>query len=476
MRRLIDKLLIAIVLIAVATKAFATVKPAAIFTDHMVLQQQSNVAIWGWAKPSAVVKITTSWDKKLYTTSADANGKFKIKVTTPKAGGPFEISFNDGELLVLKDILIGEVWLCGGQSNMEMPMKGFKSQPIIGSNEAILKSKNPTIRLYTVPRSSITTKQENSKPSDWKLANPETVANFSATGYYFGRLLSEMLNVPIGLINDSYGGSSIEAWMTPEDLKAFPEIKIPKPTDTIKEVSRTPTTLYNGMLHPVIGYGIKGAIWYQGESNYDRPDQYAGLFPSMVASWRKAWEVGDFPFYFAQIAPYQYSLLPENATGKNNSAYIREVQRNALQSIPNAGMAVLLDIGEEKSIHPANKKQGGERLAYLALAQTYSIKGFGYASPNYESVTINNDKAVLKFQNVANGLTSFGKTLSLFEIAGADQKFYPAKAEITGSSVTVSAPEVKKPVAVRYAFKDFVIGDLFGNDGLPVSSFRTDNW
>lgn len=476
MKKSMHKIIALAILNAISFTALAIVKPASIFTDHMVLQQQSNVAIWGWAKPSRTVKISTSWDKKNYTASADATGKFKVKVATPLAGGPFEISFNDGEILVLKDILIGEVWFCGGQSNMEMPMKGFKSQPIIGSNEAILKSKNPNIRLYTVPRSSITTKQENSKPSDWKLASPETVANFSATGYYFGQLISQMLNVPIGLINDSYGGSSIEAWMVPEDLSAFPEVKIPKPTDTIKEVSRTPTTLYNGMLHPVIGYGIKGVIWYQGESNYDRPQQYATLFPTMVSAWRKAWGMGDFPFYYAQIAPYKYSLLPENSTGKNNSAYIREVQRNALKIIPNAGMAVLMDIGEEKSIHPANKKQGGERLAYLALAQTYGIKGFGYASPNYESITIDKDKAVLKFQNVPNGLTSFGKELSLFEIAGADKKFYPAKATITGSSVTVSATEVKEPVAVRYAFKDFVVGDLFGNDGLPVSSFRTDNW
>lgn len=469
------KLLIFFV-IAISANAFAKVKPASIFTDHMVLQQQSNVALWGWAKPSSTVKIATSWDKKTYTTSADAKGKFRIKVATPTAGGPFEISFNDGELLVLKDVLIGEVWFCSGQSNMEMPMKGFKSQPIISSNDAILKSKNSNIRLYTVPRSSITTKQENSKPSDWKLAQPESVANFSATAYYFGSLLSEMLNVPIGLINDSYGGSTIEAWMSPEDLQAFPEIKIPKETDTIKEVSRTPTTLYNGMLYPVIGYGIRGAIWYQGESNYERPAQYLELFPLMVSSWRKTWDNGEFPFYYAQIAPFDYASFQPNATEKPNSAFIRDAQRNAQAKIPNSGMAVLMDVGEFKNIHPANKKQGGERLAYLALAQTYGIKGFGFASPNYESIAIDKDKAVIKFQNVANGLTSFGKDLSLFEIAGDDQKFYPAKATITGSSVTVSAQEVKNPVAVRYAFKDFVIGDLFGNDGLPVSSFRTDNW
>ncbi|RYG09623.1 MAG: sialate O-acetylesterase, partial [Chitinophagaceae bacterium] len=314
-------------------------------------------------------------------------------------------------------------------------------------------------------------------PSDWKLAGPETVSNFSATAYYFGSLLSEMLNVPVGIINDSYGGSSIEAWMSPEDLKAFPEVKIPSKGDTIKEVSRTPTTLYNGMLYPVIGYGIKGAIWYQGESNYERPDRYEDLFPTMVASWRKNWDNGEFPFYYAQIAPYNYAQLPPyHAGGKYNSAFLRDAQRKSLTKIPNSGMAVLMDIGEEKSIHPANKKQGGTRLAYLALAQTYGIKGFGALSPNYESLTIDKNKATIKFQNVPNGLTSFGKELALFEIAGTDKKFYPAKAVITGSSITVSAEQVKMPVAVRYAFKDFVTGDLFGNDGLPVSSFRTDDW
>ncbi|MFC3563001.1 sialate O-acetylesterase [Pedobacter jamesrossensis] len=457
--------------------ASATVKPASIFTDHMVLQQQSKVAIWGWAKPSAKIKIITSWNKENYSVNTDKDGKWKVKVSTPAAGGPYEIELNDGEKLILADILIGEVWFCGGQSNMEMPMKGFKSQPIIGSNEAILRSSNQNIRLYTVPRSSIAERQENSKPSAWKLASPETVSNFSATAYYFGKLLTELLNVPVGIINDSYGGSTIEAWMSPEDLKAFPEIKIPSKGDSIKEVSRTPTTLYNGMLYPVIGYGIKGAIWYQGESNYERPDRYEDLFPAMVSSWRKNWDTGEFPFYYAQIAPYNYAQLPPyHVGGKFNSAFLRDAQRKSLGKIPNSGMAVLMDIGEEKSIHPANKKQGGERLAYLALAQTYGIKGFGALSPAYESITIDKSTASIKFTNVPNGITSFGKELSLFEIAGADKKFYPAKALIKGSSVAVSAEDVKIPVAVRYAFKDFVIGDLFGNDGLPVSSFRTDDW
>uniref|UniRef100_UPI003D7F4F65 sialate O-acetylesterase n=1 Tax=Pedobacter sp. TaxID=1411316 RepID=UPI003D7F4F65 len=306
---------------------------------------------------------------------------------------------------------------------------------------------------------------------------PENTANFSATAYYFGQLLSEMLNVPVGLINDSYGGSSIEAWMSPEILKDFPEVKIPEKGTVIKEVSRTPTTLYNGMLHPVIGYGIRGAIWYQGESNYERPDQYETLFPAMVKYWRAQWGMGEFPFYYVQIAPYNYAQLPPyHKGGKYNSAFIRDAQRKSLATIPHSGMAVLLDAGEEKSIHPANKKIAGTRLAYLALAQTYAIKGFGAISPAFEKLNVEGDKAVLKFINAPNGLTTFGKEASLFEIAGADKQFYPAKAVLSGSSISLTSPQVKVPVAVRYAFKDFVTGDLFGTEGLPVSSFRTDNW
>lgn len=467
----------ALILAFCTGSSFAEIKPASIFTDHMVLQQKAEVAVWGWAKKSSIVSLTASWDKKKYSVKSDGEGKWKLKIATPKAGGPYEMTITDGVALTLKDILIGEVWVCGGQSNMEMPMKGFKSQPILGSNEAILKSANRQIRVYTVPRSSVTERQDNSKPSDWKLAAPESVANFSATAYYFGRLLSEMLQVPVGLINDSYGGSTVEAWMSPELLKSFPEVKVPSKTDSIKELSRTPTTLYNGMLYPVIGYGIRGAIWYQGESNQTRPDRYEDLFPAMVKEWRQAWGMGEFPFYYAQIAPYGY-VKPENmqTAGKLNSAFIRDAQRKSLTRIPNSGMAVLMDIGEERSIHPANKETVGLRLAYLALGNTYGIKGFGYASPDFESMNVKDGTAILRFTNVPNGLTSFGKPLSLFEVAGADKVFHPAKAVVSGSSITVSAEAVATPVAVRYAFKDFVTGDLYSNEGLPVSSFRTDDW
>jgi len=457
--------------------ANAQVKLAGLFTDGMVLQQKATIPVWGWDKAGSKISIVTSWDKKLYTGIADASGKFIIKISTPSYGGPYELTVSDGKPQVLKNVLIGEVWICTGQSNMEMPMKGFKGQPIIGSNEAIIASANKNIHLFTVPRGSTTTLQTDIKPSQWLEASPETVSNFSATGYYFGRVLNKMLNVPVGLINCSYSGSSIQAWMDPETLKSFPEIKVPAPTDSIKDKSRTPTTLYNAMISGVYGYGIKGAIWYQGESNYSEPAQYQKLLDTMVAKWRSVWGIGDFPFYYCQIAPYDYAQLPPyNKGGKYNSAFVRDVQRIEADKIPNAGMAVLMDIGQQGTIHPFHKEEGGTRLAYLALVKTYSLKGFSGVSPSYESMSVKGSVANIKFKDCPNGLTSYLKELTTFEIAGADKHFYPAKATISGSSVNVSSDSVKQPVAVRYAFRDFVVGELFGTDGLPVSSFRTDDW
>lgn len=452
--------------------SFATVTLPSFFSDNMVLQQQTNAAIWGWAQPNGTVRITTSWNKKKYTSIADASGKWKLKLSTPVAGGPYKITISDGKPVVLQNVMIGEVWLCSGQSNMEMPMKGFRDQPILGSNDAIFNSANNNIRLYIVPRSVKVQPQDTSKNSSWKIAAPETVSNFSATAYYFARILQQQLKVPVGIVNISYGGSPAEAFMNETTLKEFPEIKIPALMDSAKVNNKTATTLYNGMLRPFIGYTIKGCIWYQGETNYDRPDQYEKLFPAMVKEWREEFGQGDFPFYFAQIAPYNYARLPNAGQGgKYNSAYLRDAQRRAIDKIPNSGMVVLLDIGEENSIHPADKEVGGKRFAYLALAKTYDHKGFAFTSPSVDSLLINGNIATIKFKEVLNGLTSFGKPLVNFEIAGADKIFRPAKAIISRSTILVSSPDVPAPVAVRYAFKDFVAGELFSTEGFPVSSF-----
>ncbi|WP_291911838.1 sialate O-acetylesterase [Chitinophaga sp. CB10] len=468
-------LLLALPLLIHSQRVAATVKLPYFFGNNMVLQQQTNAAIWGWAKPGSTVTVTTSWNKKKYSQPADASGKWKLQVATPAAGGPYEITISDGSPLTLKNVLIGEVWLCSGQSNMEMPMKGFKDQPIIGSNDAIFNSANDQLRLFTLPRAVTGTPQDTCKPSEWKAAEPESVTNFSATAYYFGRLLQQRLKVPVGLVCISYGGSPAEAFMSTSALKEFPDIKLPE-ADT-KLTNKVATTLYNGMIHPFIGFTIKGCIWYQGETNADRPAQYETLFPAMVKSWRTEFGQGDFPFYFAQIAPYTYVQHPDPKRDEfRNSAYLRDAQRKAAHTIPNSGMVVLMDLGEAKCIHPADKETGGKRFAYLALSKTYQQKGFAAVSPDYDSLVVNGNTATIKFKDAPNGLTSFGKTLEQFEIAGSDRKFYPATAVIKQGAVQLSAPEVSAPVAVRYAFKDFVVGDLFSTEGFPVSSFRTDSW
>jgi len=449
------------------------------FGDNMVLQQRTDAAIWGWAKPNSSVQLTSSWNKKKYSVTADAAGKWKMKINTPDAGGPFDISISDGETMTLKNVLIGEVWLCSGQSNMEMPMKGYRDQPILNSNDAIFNSANSQLRLYTVPRAVKTIMQDSTKNASWKIADPESVSNFSASGYYFGRLLQQNLKVPIGLINISYGGSAAEAWMSAEAMKEFPELPLPAIADSAKVNISTPTTLYNGMLKPFIGYAIKGCIWYQGESNRPRSDQYEKLFPAMVKQWRSEFGIGDFPFFFAQIAPYNYFQSVNATTSpdrKGNSAYLRDAQRKAVEKIPNSGIVVLMDKGDEFGIHPADKETVGKRFAYLAFGITYHLKGFAYQSPEFDSLLINGNSATIKFKNVPNGLTAYGKTLSQFEIAGADKVFRPATANIRNGTIVLSSPFVAVPVAVRYAFKDFIVGELFSTEGFPVSSFRTDDW
>ena len=464
------------VLSLIGVQSNAKVKLPALFADNMILQQQDEVAVWGWSDANATVTVSGSWNNERVETKADKNGNWKLMLPTPVAGGPYELTVSDGEELTLENVMIGEVWLCSGQSNMEMPMKGFRGQPVKGSNMDILKSENDTIRLITVPRNPQTTPQDNFE-AKWKEADAASVRNFSATGYYFGQLLHEMLDIPIGLIEVSYGGSCIQAWMSKETSTSFEDKEIPAPGDSILSPNRTPTVLFNGMLNPVIGYGMKGCIWYQGETNYQEPDRYLELFPKMVKEWRSLWGIGDFPFYYAQIAPFDYSVFtPNEPVAKYNSAFLREAQLKAMDKIPNSGMAVLMDIGEETSIHPMRKKEGSQRLALWALAKTYGFRDFAYQSPTFNAIEIKGSQAIVSFNNADNGLTTFGKELTGFEIAGADKEFYPATAFLRSKSVILSSPRVEKPVAVRYGFKDFVVGSLFGTEGLPISSFRSDDW
>ncbi|MCD8296493.1 MAG: sialate O-acetylesterase [Prevotella sp.] len=441
------------------------------FSDGMVLQRETSANLWGTAKESSVVKITTSWDKKTYVAKSDSNGKWKTSIKTPEAGGPYQITFSDGERTELNNILIGEVWLCSGQSNMEMPMKGYKNQPVENGIIDILHSTDCNLRLFTVKQNSQFAPVDTVRGA-WREANPESVREFSATAYYFGRELRQVLDVPVGLIVAAWGGSACEAWMTPEWLQAFPDAKIPQSPEDIPSKNRTPTVLYNGMLHPLIGISMRGVIWYQGEENVNRYPTYADMLTTLIAGWRSEWGEGNFPFYYCQIAPYDYKLIGYTV----NSAFLREQQSKAEQMSDNVGMAVLMDAGLEYGIHPRKKSIAGQRLALLALENTYGIKGFKSKSAYYNDVTFKNDTAVVSFERAdmwiygENGYKS-----DLFEVAGEDKVFHSAKAWIDRSKVYVKCDSVAAPVAVRYAFSDWAQGDLFC-DGLPVSSFRTDDW
>ena len=459
-------------LAAAATTAGAKVTLPRIFSDGMVMQQQTDANLWGKAKPDATVKITASWNKKSVTVKADGNGEWKAKLHTPEAGGPYTITFSDGEKTELKNILTGELWICSGQSNMEMPMKGFKNQPVENAVEDILHSGDPQMRLFTVKRTSLYAPADEVVGS-WKEASPESVRDFSATAFYFGRELRRMLNVPVGLIVTSWGGSSCEAWMCRDWLKAFPQVELPASQEAIKSKNRTATVLYNGMLHPIAGVSMKGVIWYQGEENVSRAGNYAELFSRMIKGWRDEWNEGDFPFYFCQIAPYDYSIIKWE---QYNSAFLREQQARAEIINKNVGMACLMDAGLEYGIHPRKKQLAGMRLALLALDKTYGVKGITSESARYKDVEFKGDTAVVSFDRA--GMWIYGKNglkSDLVEVAGTDSVFHPAKAWINRSKLYVKSDEVKQPIAVRYAFKDWADGDLFC-DGLPVSSFRTDDW
>lgn len=449
----------------------AKVKLPAFFADNMVLQQQSECNIWGWAEPGKRVNILTTWDKKSYMLTARKDGYFDVKVKTPEAGGPYMIVFRDGDNVILNNVMIGEVWICSGQSNMEMQMKGFKQQPVEGTTEELLRCKDSGLRLFTVKRHASLTPEQD-VIGHWDEANSASVRDFSATAYYFGKALRQMLGVPVGLICTSWGGSACEAWMNADWLKAFPKVQQMITEEDVKKLQqRCPTALYNGQLKPLIGYTMRGAIWYQGEDNVPRYDYYAPLLKAMVEGWRADWKQGDFPFYYCQIAPYDYSLIDWK-----DSQLLREQQLKAETMIANSRMAVLMDAGLEYGIHPRKKRQAGERLAILALANTYDVKGLPDFAV-YKEVTFQNDTAVVAFDRSKEWVYfEHGTTSKNFEVAGSDKVFHPAtKVWVSRNRVYVVCEEVKTPIAVRYAFKDWAEGDLM-HDGLPVSSFRTDNW
>lgn len=454
----------------------ADVKLPAIVSSNMVLQRNANVSIWGWADAHEKITIKTSWMDEVKILKADAKGNWRINIQTTASKTPQTISITSiNSDIKLDNILFGEVWLCSGQSNMYQPVKGYNGQPTFGSAMAIANSNNPNLRLFTVTRTGSKVPLANLKEyTSWQQASSENVADFSAIGYFFAQQLQHILDVPVGIIHTSWGASTVETWISNDVMRTFEEVVI-NDNDILNRSNRTPTALFNAMINPLIPYTIKGALWYQGEGNRNEPDDYKIRFPAMVKDWRTRWGIGDFPFYYAQIAPYGYG--DTNAfEGYKNSAFIREAQLQCLDLIPNSGIAITMDLGAVDFIHPPKKKEVADRLLFYALSKTYGFKNINFASPIYDSYELKDASMVLSFKNLGTGLYTFNG-LRDFEIAGDDKVFYPATAKIVnGKNIVVSASQVSKPVAVRYAWKNWVEGSLYGTNLLPVSSFRTDNW
>jgi sialate O-acetylesterase len=443
----------------------ARIKMPGIFSDNMMLQRDTIVKIWGWSNASRDIMLSTSWNQKKYSSRADFSGRWELKIATPKEPGPFSITISDGEPVIIKNVLIGEVWICSGQSNMEMSFSGVAG-PVDGALDAVVKSKSNKIRLFTLKHVAKIIPQEDCE-GIWVEATPESVYNFSAAGYFFGRLVNDVTGLPVGLIHTSWGGSKIEAWMSPASLEGTNK---PLPVEGVdmKMPMWVPAALYNGMINPIIGYGIRGVLWYQGESNQDEPNEYALLFKRMIKDWRELWDQGEFPFYYVQIAPFRYG---------GNSAFLREVQLKAEDSIPNIAMVVNMDANSPDNIHPSSKKQVGERLACLALSKTYGIKGFPCSSPVYRSMKTRGSNVELEFDLKGSfGIFANVSQIKGFKIAGQDKRFHDAFAYISGNRIFVSSPQVEIPVAVRFAFDNTSASEIFNMEGLPVSSFRTDNW
>lgn len=634
--------------------SYAQVTLPACFTDNMVLQQQTKVNLWGTESPGKTFTIITSWNDKVYQAKTDANGSWKIKVSTPGYGGPYSITFNDGSITTLKNILIGEVWVCSGQSNMEMPLTGFYGNVLNLNYELADAANYPEIRMLIIDhKTSFTPLSKVQTKGGWAICNPQTVRDFSAVAYFFAKNLFIDKHIPIGIINSTWGGTVAEAWTSGSALKtmpafapfvnaaeggltqqkldaqyrtdvrtwidstnskdpsfqqgklawaepgfddaAWPKMTLPAyweqsgvpdydgtmwfrkkviipeawagkdlklnmggiddydvsylngaeightesffftrsyiipgsrvkagentiavrvfdngglgginkgplqlslATDTAGQIDlagqwtyhkattltqlpqppvqsnspNRPMLIYNAMINPILSYTIKGVIWYQGESNADRATQYRQLFPLLIKDWRQKWNEANFPFYFVQIA--NYSAADQGPAA--DWPALRDAQLRTL-SLPNTGMAVTIDIGDPNRIHPQNKQETGRRLALIARAKTYG-ENIPYSGPVYKSQVIKGNKIELAFAHTDNGLVAKGDTLKGFTIAGADKKFYPARAIISGNKVIVNSGDVANPVAVRYAWANNPACNLYNGGNLPASPFRTDEW
>ncbi|MEI9809120.1 MAG: sialate O-acetylesterase [Bacteroidota bacterium] len=456
----------------VTIQSFSQLRLPSVIASGMVLQQNDSVAIWGWGYSGQEVKVTGSWDNKTSTGIIANTAKWSVRLKTPVAGGPYtiRISSESGEL-VLNDVMIGEVWLCSGQSNMEWGY--YKGVGYI--KQELPTSYNKNIRFFHISRTTSDYPQEDVKAS-WQVCDSNSLKAFSAVGYYFGKKLQQDMNVPIGLINASWGGTPAEVWTPAEVVNGDATLK--QAAGQLQESqwwASKPGLNYNGMLAPITPFNIAGAIWYQGEGNTGTNSTYGQLFTAMIDAWRNKWKK-QLPFYYVQIAPYKYGNL-------NVGALLQE-QQTKVMSHPNTGMVVVTDlIDSVTNIHPSNKRDVGSRLANWALAETYHRYSGTYKSPMLSKAEAVKDKLVLSFLYAPGGLMAKGKTTTGFYISGEKEEWLPAEAKIVPGASSGEADKIivwnknlKQPVHVRYGFGNTLIGNIFSKEGLPLCPFRTDNW
>ncbi|RMG70962.1 MAG: hypothetical protein D6722_07760 [Bacteroidetes bacterium] len=437
-----------------------------ILSDHMVLQQEAEVTFWGWSTQSNDdIRVWGSWGMDTLQTPV-SGGYWELKLSTPAAGGPYEIVVMDrrGERLVIEDVLIGEVWLASGQSNMEWPLSRVEA-----AEPEIEAADYPSIRLFHAERRTSHTPQDD-LIGEWVVCSPEAVASFSAIGYFFSQTLHARLQVPVGCVLSSWGGTQAEAWTPVDALARDPELATSTAKLAVNQATpRAPGILYNAMIHPLAHFRIKGALWYQGESNRGRPETYLAVMTHLIEGWRQKWGY-EFPFYFVQLAPYDYV-----SRGSTGGPYIREAQLQTLR-LPQTGMVVTADVGDYTNIHPRRKRPVGERLAYWALAKDYGYENQAFSGPLFHHLRIDGNRAVVSFQHTGGGLQVKGDQLHEIYLAGGDRVFYPAQAKVEGDRLVLTSARVPQPVAVRYGFSDTDQMNLFNAAGLPASPFRSDAW
>ena len=481
------RFLLLAVLVVTAIGLQAKVRLPHLVSDNMIIQQQTDVRLWGWAKPGKTVTVTTSWSDQRVETKADKQGRWLLTVKSPKASyEPLSITFDDGDgQVTIQNVLAGEVWVCAGQSNMEMPVKGFGNCPVLNYNQEIIHAAGRCqVRSAKIPSIMRMEPQEDAD-TQWRECSPQMVGEFSATGYFFAKTVNQALDIPVGLIEANKGGSRVESWLTKENLQKYTQ----EPTDTMGIVNFKKDWDYhramvwgNGTFSPVLNFTVKGILYYQGCSNVGDPgNQYSERMKLLVEQWRSQFGLGEIPFYFVEIAPYWY----DNCEG-DAGARLREQQFKAAQMIPNSGLVCTNDCAypyEYTQIHPTQKQKVGERLAFLALNKTYGMSSVICESPSFKEMTVKGDTVYLHFNNEFGGLSRF-EDIEGFEVAGEDRVFHKAKAQHFwqpgggqwDEALIVTSPEVQHPVAVRYCFRNFQLGNLANMGGLPLFPFRTDNW